>query len=49
VVGWLRSQLFVRPILRRFMREHSLELKKTIEARALKSRLYPAPSHHLPS
>jgi hypothetical protein len=31
------------------MREHSLELKKTIEARALKSRVYPAPAHRLAS
>jgi len=46
VVGWLRGQLLVRPILGRFTREHSRELKKTIEARALKSRLYPPPSHH---
>ena len=49
VVGWLRGQLLVRPILKRFMREHSLELKKTIEARALKSRVYPAPAHRLAS
>lgn len=39
--GWLRGQLIVRPVLRRFMREHSLKLKKTIEDRAKRSRVYP--------
>jgi hypothetical protein len=47
VVGWLRGQLLVRPIVSRFMRVHSFELKKTIEARALKSRVYPVPPRHL--
>ena len=41
LVGWLRGQLVVGPVLRRFMRQHSLKLKKTIEDRAKKSRLYP--------
>lgn len=41
LVGWLRGQLAVRPILRRFMQKHSLKLKKTIEDRAKRSRLYP--------
>lgn len=39
--GWLVSTLYVRPLLRRFMREHTAELKETIEARAARSRLYP--------
>jgi hypothetical protein len=41
VAGWLRGQLLVRPILRRFMREHTRKLKSTIEERAKKSRVYP--------
>ncbi len=41
VAGWLKSQLLVRPTLSRFMRNHSLKLKETIEARAKKSRVYP--------
>jgi hypothetical protein len=41
VAGWLRGQLFVRSPLRRFMRRHSLKIKKTIEERAKGSRLYP--------
>lgn len=41
LVGWVRGQLLVCPILRRFMREHSRKLKATIEARAKKSRMYP--------
>lgn len=40
IAGWLKGQLFVRPILSRFMRDHSLNLKETIEARAKKSRVY---------
>jgi hypothetical protein len=41
LAGWLRGQFLVRPVLRRFMREHSLKLKETIEARARQSRIYP--------
>ncbi len=41
LVGWLRGQILVRPILRRFMRAHSRKLKATIEERAKKSRIYP--------
>ena len=40
VGGWLRGQFLVRPILRRFMRDHSLKLRRTIEDRARKSRVY---------
>jgi hypothetical protein len=41
LAGWLRGQLVVRRVLHRFMRRHSLKLKKTIEDRAKRSRLYP--------
>jgi hypothetical protein len=41
LAGWLKGQLLVRPTLARFMRDHSLRLKETIEARAKNSRLYP--------
>lgn len=41
VAGWLRGQLMVRPVLRKFMREHSRTLKATIEDRARRSRVYP--------
>ncbi len=41
LTGWLRGRLLVRPVLRRFMRTHSLKLKKTIEDRARRSRVYP--------
>ena len=41
MAGWLQGQLVVRPILRRFMREHTRKPKGTIEERAKKSRVYP--------
>jgi hypothetical protein len=41
IAGWLKGQFLVRPGLGRFMRDHSLKLKQTIEARAKESRLYP--------
>ncbi len=41
VFGWLRGIFYVRPLLRRFMHEHAHELKKTIEERAKRSRLFP--------
>ncbi len=41
VVGWLLGVLYVRPTLKRLMREHMAEMKKTIEARASKSRVIP--------
>ncbi len=41
LVGWLVGQFSVRPRLVRFMRDHALKLKETIEARAKRSRLYP--------
>lgn len=41
VAGWLRGQLMVRPVLRKFMREHSRKLKAMIEDRARRSRVYP--------
>ena len=33
--------LYVRPMMKRFMRQHVEELKETIEARASRSKLYP--------
>ncbi len=41
VAGWLRGQLMVRPVLRKFMRGHARKLKATIEERAKRSRVYP--------
>ena len=41
LVGWLIARWRVRPVLERFMRQHSASLKRTIEARAQQSRLYP--------
>ena len=41
IAGWIVGMLYVRPILKRFMREHVRELKATIEARAARSHVYP--------
>ena len=41
VIGWLIGMLYVRPKLGRFMREHTAEMKETIEARAERSRMFP--------
>ena len=42
VLGWIVGMLYVRPILKRFMRAHLEELKKVaIEERARRSKLYP--------
>ena len=41
IAGWFKGRLLVRPTLSRFMRNHSLKLKQTIEASARESRLYP--------
>lgn len=40
-LGWLVAMLYVRPLLRRLMREHLREMKTLIEARAHRSRLFP--------
>ena len=40
-LGWLVGRLLVQPVMQRFMRNHLVELRDTIEARAKKSRLYP--------
>jgi len=40
-IGWLLGRLLVQPIMQRFMREHLVEMKETIEARAKRSRVYP--------
>lgn len=44
VVGWLLGQLYVRPLLGRFMRAHVQEVRESIEARAARSRAYSRPS-----
>ncbi|MBI4305389.1 MAG: hypothetical protein HY678_03625 [Chloroflexi bacterium] len=41
LAGWLVSQLFVRPLLSRFMRQHVVKLKATIEERARNSKVFP--------
>lgn len=41
VLGWLRGQFYVKPLLRLFMLEHTRQLKVTIEARAKLSRVFP--------
>ena len=41
VFGWIIGMLYVRPKLKRFIREHVEEMKQTIEARAERSRQYP--------
>lgn len=41
IAGWLKAQFFIRPVLSKFMREHALKLKRTIEERAKRSRVYP--------
>jgi hypothetical protein len=33
----LKAQFFIRPVLKRFMPEHALKLKRTIEERAMRS------------
>ena len=43
ILGWIVSKIYVQPLLQRFMREHSIELKQTIEARADRSRTLPTP------
>jgi hypothetical protein len=41
IVGWLAARSRVKPLLGRFMREHTHQLKATIEERAKRSRLFP--------
>ncbi len=41
IPGWIVGMLYVRPMMKRFMRQHVEELKETIEARASRSKLYP--------
>lgn len=41
VLGWLVGRFAVKPVLRRFMRDHVRGLKETIEARAKRSRVFP--------
>ena len=40
-LGWIFGMLFVRPLVKRMMREHLAELRDTIEARAVRSKLFP--------
>lgn len=44
VLGWLLATTYVRRTLGRFMREHALHMKETIEARARRSRAFPQKS-----
>ena len=41
VLGWVFWVLFVKPMLKRMMNAHLAELKETIEARAVRSRVFP--------
>ena len=41
VFGWLIGMLYVKPKLKRFIREHMEEMKVTIEARAARSKKFP--------
>ena len=41
VLGWVFGVLLLRPMMARMMREHLVELKGTIEARAARSRVFP--------
>ena len=40
-LGWVFGVLFIRPMFQRMMREHLREMKETIEARAVRSRVFP--------
>ena len=40
-LGWIFGILFVRPMFKRMMSDHLNEMKATIEARAVRSRVYP--------
>ena len=41
VPGWIVGQLYVKPMMKRFIRDHLQELKEAIESRARRSRVYP--------
>ena len=41
VFGWIFGMLFIRPMFKRMMEEHLIELKATIEARSARSRVFP--------
>ena len=41
VIGWIFGILFIRPMFKRLMQEHLVELKQTIESRAARSRVFP--------
>lgn len=41
IFGWLVGHFYVKPLLSRFMREHTRKLKAIIEERAKLSRVFP--------
>ena len=41
VLGWIIGMLYVKPKMKRFIREHVEEMKQTIEARAERSKKFP--------
>ena len=41
IFGWILGTLLVRPMFKRMMRQHLIELKATIEARSARSRIFP--------
>lgn len=41
ILGWVVGRFYVKPLLRRFMREHTRQLKEAIEERAKRSRVFP--------
>jgi hypothetical protein len=41
IFGWLVGRFYVKPILHRFMRAHTGELKRAVEERAKRSRVFP--------
>ena len=43
VIGWIFGKLIVMRLMRRMMREHMAELKRSVETRSERSRVYPHP------
>ena len=44
IFGWVLGKLVVEPLMRRHMHNHVIDVKRIIEARAAKSRIYPQPA-----
>ncbi len=44
IVGWALGKLVVEPLMRRHMRDHVSDVKRIIETRAAKSRVYSRPA-----